>query len=74
VKPNDPAALPKNPGKKVNPMAYEHKNSKGKTYFLHQHEKLFYFSSEKKENAIDFPTGYKIVENHKTGLPMLKKK
>jgi hypothetical protein len=55
-------------------MVFEYKNSKEKTYFLHQNGKLFYFSSEKKANAIDLPPGYSIVENNKTGLPMLRKK
>ncbi len=55
-------------------MAFEYKNSRGKKYFLHQKGKLYYFSGEKKENAIDLPPGYSIVENNKTGLPMLRKK
>ncbi len=55
-------------------MVFEYKNSKGKTYYLHTNGKLFYFSSEKKANAIDLPPGFQIVENAKTGLPMLKKK
>lgn len=55
-------------------MVFEYKNSRGKTYFLHQTGKLFYFSSEKKPNAIDLPVGYAVVENNKTGLPMLRKK
>lgn len=55
-------------------MAFDYKNSRGKTYFLHNKGKLYYFSSEKKDNAIDFPKGFKVIENSKTGLPMLKKK
>ena len=55
-------------------MVYEHTNSKGKKYFLHGKGRLFYFSSTKKENAIDLPSGYTVVENSTTGLPMLKKK
>ncbi|MDD3083883.1 MAG: hypothetical protein PHP82_02565 [Candidatus ainarchaeum sp.] len=55
-------------------MVYEHINSKGKKYFLHGKGKLFYFSGTQKENAIDLPEGYNVVENSKTGLPMLKKK
>lgn len=54
-------------------MVYEHKNSKGKIYYLHSKGKLFYFSKTKKENSIDLPKGYIIVENSITGLPMLKK-
>jgi hypothetical protein len=55
-------------------MVYEHKNSKGNTYYLHGKGRLFYFGKEKKENAIDLPEGYGVVENPRTGLPMLKKK
>ncbi|MDD4251200.1 MAG: hypothetical protein PHX27_03345 [Candidatus ainarchaeum sp.] len=54
-------------------MVYEHTNSKGKKYFLHGKGRLFYFASTQKENAIDLPKGYQIVENSRTGLPMLKK-
>lgn len=52
------------------PLKYE--NKKGVTYWLHKKGKLFYFSKDKK-GSIDKPTGYKVVENPKTGLPMLKK-
>jgi len=54
-------------------MTYEHKNSKGRVYFLHQKGRLFYFSKDKKD-GIDLPSGYKVIENSRTGLPMLKKK
>ncbi|MFA5357741.1 MAG: hypothetical protein WC308_02355 [archaeon] len=53
-------------------MGYEHKNSKGKTYYLHSRGKLFFFSS-KSEDGIELPAGYKVVENQTTGLPMLKR-
>ncbi len=56
----------------------------GKTYYLHlkaQERKgggvtnLYYFGGEKKEGAIkDLPAGYTVIENERTGLPMLKKK
>ncbi|MEM0360641.1 MAG: hypothetical protein QXK06_04885 [Candidatus Diapherotrites archaeon] len=54
-------------------MVYEHTNSKGKKYYLHQNGKLMYFSSDPK-NAIDLPPGMTVVENQRTGLPMIKKK
>ena len=54
-------------------MGYEHVNSKGKKYYLHQSGKLFYFSGSPTD-GIDLPEGYNIVENTITGLPMLKKK
>ena len=55
-------------------MTYEHTNSKGKKYFLHAKGRLFYFAGTQRENAIDLPEGYDVVENQTTGLPMLKKK
>ncbi len=54
-------------------MGYEHENSRGKTYYLHQRGKLFFFS-KKPEEGIDLPEGYLVVENTITGLPLLKKK
>ncbi len=53
-------------------MGYEHTNSKGNKYYLHSRGKLFFFS-KKEEESIDLPTGYNIIENQMTGLPMLKK-
>jgi len=47
-------------------------NSKGKKYFLHKKGKLYFFS-QKEENAIEIPEGFKVIENIRTGLPMLKK-
>ena len=58
-------------------MSYKHTNSKGKTYWLHKLVRsggatLFFFS-KKEEDSIDKPEGYKVIENPRTGLPMLKK-
>jgi len=66
-------------------MAYSVKSKKsGKTYYLHSKEvklkggrlqKIYYFGSEAKENALDaLPEGYEVTENERTGLPMLRKK
>lgn len=65
-------------------MAYSHRNSKGQTYFLHskdvtlrggRRQTIYYFGREAKDNAMDeLPEGYMVVENKRTGLPMLKKK
>jgi hypothetical protein len=52
---------------------YAHTNTKGKTYFLHQNGRLFFFSS-KKQGGIDLPPGYIVVESEKTHLPLLKKR
>ncbi|MBV9464352.1 MAG: hypothetical protein JO317_09005 [Verrucomicrobiae bacterium] len=55
----------------------------GKTFYLHSREtnlpngkvrKLFFFSGTQGEGALDnLPEGYEVIENEKTGLPMLKK-
>lgn len=54
-------------------MGYEHTNSRGTKYHLHARGKLFYFSKDASD-SIDLPDGYTVVENQRTGLPMLKKK
>lgn len=64
-------------------MAYSHTNSRGTTYFLHSKEVtlkggrkqvIYYFAKEAKAGAIDsLPAGYQVVENQRTGLPILKK-
>jgi hypothetical protein len=56
----------------------------GKTYYLHlkrQERKnggftdLYYFAGEIKAGALDeLPAAYKVIENERTGLPMLKRK
>ncbi len=66
-------------------MAYSVKSKKsGKMYYLHSKDvklrgdrlqTIYYFAGEAKENALDeLPEGYKVIENKRTGLPMLKKK
>ena len=66
-------------------MAYSVTSKKsGKTYFLHSKEvtlaggrkqKIFYFAgAEAKEAINDLPAGYEVIENSRTGLPMLRKK
>ncbi len=54
-------------------MGYAHENSRGQKYYLHQRGKLFFFS-KKSEDGIEFPEGFMVVENQRTGLPMLKRK
>lgn len=64
-------------------MAYAHTNSKGQTYFLHSRnvtlrggrkQMIFFFAREEKDGALDeVPHGYHVIENKKTGLPMLKR-
>lgn len=54
-------------------MAYSHTNSKGVTYYLHSNGKMFFFSKEVKDGALDaVPAGYNVVEM-KTGMLVLKK-
>jgi hypothetical protein len=54
-------------------MAYSHVNSKGTTYYLHSNGKMFFFSKEIKQGALDaVPAGYNVVEM-KTGMLVLKK-
>ncbi len=64
-------------------MAYEFKNSKGVSYFLHSKDvnlkggrmqKIFFFARDVRPGALnDVPAGYKVIETAKTGMPILKK-
>ncbi len=64
-------------------MAFSHVNSKGQTYYLHMRDvtlkggrvqRIYFFGREVKDGAIDaLPEGYIVVENPRTGLPILKK-
>ncbi|MFZ5953835.1 MAG: hypothetical protein ACOYT8_01905 [Candidatus Dependentiae bacterium] len=66
-------------------MAFSVKSKKsGKTYYLHTKEvklagdrkqKIFYFAGEQGKGSLDaLPAGYEVIENERTGLPMLRKK
>lgn len=66
-------------------MAYSVKSKKsGKMYYLHTKEvelaggrkqKIFYFAGTAEKNALNaLPAGYEVIENARTGLPMLRKK
>ena len=56
----------------------------GKLYYLHSKEVtlagnrkqvIFYFSGTAESNSLNaLPVGYEVMENEKTGLPMLRKK
>ena len=63
-------------------MAYSHKNTKGQTYYLHakdvklrngREQRIFYFAREEKkgESLPSVPSGYRVGENKRTGLPFL---
>ena len=59
-------------------MAYSKVNSRGQTYWLHSREgrggaKLFFFSKDATDST-DLPDTLQVIENARTGLPMVKKK
>jgi hypothetical protein len=65
-------------------MAYEFKNSRGVSYFLHSKDvtlkggrlqKIFFFARDVRPGALnEVPAAYKVIETTKTGMPILKKK
>jgi hypothetical protein len=65
-------------------MAFEFKNSKGVSYFLHSKEvnlkggrkqMIYFFARDVRPGALDaVPAGYLVQETTKTGMPILKKK
>jgi len=66
-------------------VAYSVKSKKsGKMYYLHTKEvelaggrkqRIYYFAGVAETNALDaLPAGYEVMENERTGLPMLRKK
>jgi len=65
--------------------AFSTKSKKsGKMYYLHTKEvelakgrkqRIYYFAGEAGKNTLDkLPEGYEVMENERTGLPMLRKK
>jgi hypothetical protein len=65
-------------------MAFKHTNSKGQAYYLHGKEVTlrngrkqtiyFFRRDEKRGEGLDkVPSGYKVGENKRTGLPFLSK-
>lgn len=64
-------------------MAFAHTNSKGQTYYLHMKDvnlkggrvqRIYFFARDVRPEAMDsMPDGYQVVENSRTGLPILKK-
>ncbi len=64
-------------------MAFQHTNSKGQTYNLHmkdvtlkggRQQRIYFFARDVRPGAMDeLPDGYKVIENSRTGLPILKK-
>ncbi len=65
-------------------MAYSVESKKsGKTYYLHskdvtlrggRQQTIYYFATDVRTGALDaVPAGYSVMENSRTGLPMLRK-
>ena len=65
-------------------MAYSVESKKsGKMYYLHSKEvklkgdrlqRIYYFAGDIRKEALDaLPKGYEVIENKRTGLPMLRK-
>lgn len=64
-------------------MAYKHTNSRGQDYYLHMRDvtlkggrvqRIYFFAKKESEGAVDdLPAGYMVIENARTGLPILKK-
>jgi hypothetical protein len=65
-------------------MAHAHTNKKGQTYYLHTKEvtlrggrkqRIYFFArDERDEGGLDsVPEGFVVVENERTGLPLLKR-
>jgi len=64
-------------------MAFSFTNKKGVKYFLHskkvnlkggREQTIYYFAKDVRPGALDaVPTGYKVQETEKTGMPILKK-
>jgi len=65
-------------------MAYEYKNSKGVTYYLHfkdvtlrggKKQRIYYFARDVRDGALDeIPAGKEVMETKRTGMPVLKNK
>ena len=66
-------------------MAYTYTNKKGQKYYLHtkdvtlrggnRKQTIYYFAREVKPGSLDaVPAGFEVVENKKTGLPVLRRK
>jgi hypothetical protein len=65
-------------------MAYSHKSNKsGETYYLHsktvtlrggRQQTIYFFARDEREGSLnEVPAGYMVMENSRTGLPMLKR-
>ena len=57
---------------------FTYKNKAGIIYYLHRHERknrmIYFFSKDPADALPALPLGYEVIENERTGLPMLRKK
>jgi len=64
-------------------MAFSYKNTKGDSYYLHykdvvlrggRKQRIYFFARDVRSNSLDaVPSGYKVIETKRTGMPVLKK-
>lgn len=65
-------------------MTFTYTNKKGQTYYLYttqvqlrggnRQQTIYYFSKEEKPGVLDtVPEGFEVVENPRTGLPVLRR-
>jgi len=64
-------------------MAYEFTNSKGVKYYLHfkdvnlkggRIQRIYFFAKDVRDGSLDeVPSGFKVIETERTGMPILKK-
>lgn len=66
-------------------MAFTHINKRGLTYYLHakdivlrgsnKKQRIYFFKKSADKNALDqVPSGFRVIEVKRSGLPLLKKK
>ncbi len=64
-------------------MAYSTTNQRGRIYYLHakvvelrnhRQQRIYFFAPEIQEGVLeDIPDGFEVVENQRTGLPVLRR-
>jgi len=64
-------------------MAYTYTNKKGVKYYLHKkdvtlrggrQQTIYFFARDVRDGSLnEVPSGYKVMETERTGMPVLKK-
>jgi hypothetical protein len=65
-------------------MHYSYRNKNGETYYLHstvvilrggnREQTIYFFARNQRDGGVPtVPTGFQVVENTRTGLPVLKR-